>query len=609
MSLPERSRLGGYMIQRFVRAGSTGDLYIARRVGAPSLAPEVAIKVIAPELVPTPRAWRGLEDDVRRASFIDDPRVVHVEETGEDEGNRYIVMECVRGFSLADVLAFYAEKGKKMRPAHAVYIAMQTALALQAALESRDPKGQALRMVHGAISPKTILVSWRGHVKVVRFGLARTKATPSDAKSDVFAIGAALWQSLAGDVLSPRVDDRLAAVPPHLAEPVARALDDVADRRPSAGMLFRELAASAPDAAQVTPGDLARELAAIRLDREFASFARDRAMGPGASFVPPKLTEPPPSEGDIVVVVPKAEDASRLAAAAASLLSPSSHESAEIAKTKERDSDKQTVRPPSGDPDSDRMTGRPPGDYPPSQAPSRADADAASAPAPSSDRVVAAPSSRREAAASSRRETSDAPLERAADAPMRASGRVAIAIAAFATGILATTLLGVISRSRHADDGVDGGGLASPAQYINAPLVGGPITTSSIATASASAKPALVVVAPPASTARREEADAATRERDAAVAVAIDAAAPLAVRPDAAAPPARDGGDENVFDRATARALAGDLGGARRALESRVTSGDAGPDEIALLRAICRQQRDLECLRKLGGGEAPAPRP
>src|SRR5881628_312430 len=107
VALAARARLGGYTIQRFVREGSTGELYIARRVGAPSLSPEVAVKVVAPRLVPTPRAWRALEDDIRRAARIDDPRVARIEETGEEGQHKFLAMECVRGFSLADILAFY----------------------------------------------------------------------------------------------------------------------------------------------------------------------------------------------------------------------------------------------------------------------------------------------------------------------------------------------------------------------------------------------------------------------------------------------------------------------------------------------------------------------
>jgi hypothetical protein len=76
-------------------------------------------------------------------------------------------------------------------------------------------------------------------------------------------------------------------------------------------------------------------------------------------------------------------------------------------------------------------------------------------------------------------------------------------------------------------------------------------------------------------------------------------------RSDAGALAARDAGDESSFDRATARALSGDLEGARRALEARVAAGGADREEIVLLRAICRQQRDVECLTRLRRGEAP----
>jgi len=56
------------------------------------------------------------------------------------------------------------------------------AKAIAATPFGRDEQGHALRIVHGAISAKTILVSWRGHVKLVKFGFARAKALYPDPK-------------------------------------------------------------------------------------------------------------------------------------------------------------------------------------------------------------------------------------------------------------------------------------------------------------------------------------------------------------------------------------------------------------------------------------------
>jgi serine/threonine-protein kinase len=562
-------RLGGYTIQRFVRAGTTGELYIARRVGAPSLSPEIAIKVITPGLVPTPRAWRSLEDDLRRAGRIDDPRVVRIEETGDDGAHHYVAMECVRGFSLADILAFYQERGRMMKPTHAVYIAMQAALALQSAMDTRDEQGHALRIVHGAISPRTILVSWRGHVKLVKFGLARAKPTPSDSRTDIFALGGVLWTSLTGDVLARAGAELSESVPEYLAEPIARALDPVPDRRPNAGAFFRELVAASPDAAQVTPGDIARELAAIRLDQEFSTFAQDRAMV-GASFVPPRMTEPPEEE----VVVPRQEDASRLAAAASALLGP---------------------RVPT-------ERSEAPTDPPPPVENAVVASAAETPPAPPSQPVAPA------------RLPPPAPPPVSEPPPPARFTRTAIGIAAFAAGILATTILGVVTRSRAQNDGLDSGReLVTPQFGVSPPLMGVPLTQSSaIPTASVVRAPpppvttaSAVLATNPSASARRDDLDASAA-RDAASSASASASAssgkPIAAASTDGGIAARDGGAEDTpFDRATARAVSGDLAGARSALEARFAAGTADANELSLLRAICRQQRDVECVSRLRG--------
>jgi len=231
--LGPRDRLGGYAISRYVRTGSIGQLYIGRRIGAPGFAPAVAIKVFPTKLYETSMGSTLLDNEQIGASRIDDPRVARLEELGDSNGVRYLAMECVRGFSLADILAFYYERDRRIKPGLAVYLAMQAALGLQAAHETRDPKGNHLRIVHGGLTTKRMLITWKGHVKLVRFGFCKVMADEEltswqqlfrapetfdvdriDARTDVFAVGAVLLASLARGGL-PVLDGEIdrAAIP------------------------------------------------------------------------------------------------------------------------------------------------------------------------------------------------------------------------------------------------------------------------------------------------------------------------------------------------------------------------------------------------------------
>lgn len=330
-------RLGGYSILRFVRAGSTGQLYVARRLAAHGFAPNVALKVIHPSLFQTQAASDRLDEDVIRAAKIDDPRVIRLDELGDDRGVRYVAMELVRGFSLYDMLAFYYERERRIRPGLAVYIAMQAALALQAAHETRDPQGNHLRLYHGTLTTKRVLVSWKGHVKLVRFGFGRVmadepvsswarlfrapeldaargkggartmsddpRAEQVDSRADVHSLAAVLLASLARGglpVLQSAVDldaipgalARAEGIPETVGDVLVHALQPRREDRMAPVAFYRALVDSMPEASKITPSDVARELAAIRLDREFSTFAQDRSLV-GSSYIPPRMTEVP----------------------------------------------------------------------------------------------------------------------------------------------------------------------------------------------------------------------------------------------------------------------------------------------------------------------------
>src|ERR1019366_629470 len=207
------------------------------------------------------------------SASIEDPGIVGVYDTGEDEGVAYIVLEFVEGQDLRRLL----DEHGPLSSAKAVSIARSVA----AALDHAHRKG----IVHRDVKPANVLVAADGRVKVTDFGIAKAsrddgdltstgaivgtarylapeqvRGEPADARSDIYAAGLVLYEMLTAK--APFVADtdmgsalaRLssapmplpAAVPAPVAAIVERCLDiDPTRRYPTARALANALDAAA----------------------------------------------------------------------------------------------------------------------------------------------------------------------------------------------------------------------------------------------------------------------------------------------------------------------------------------------------------------------------
>lgn len=306
-SLEAGSTLGGYKILARLRAGAMGVLYLGQRVGAvphQGFSRPVAIKVIHDHLAQNKRFTRMFIDEAKLSARIDDPNVVRVEEFGEADGRYYLVMEYVQGGSLAQVLQVV----KKLSVDHAVAIAMQLCAGLHGAHEATDEDGVPLGIVHRDVSPHNILVSFKGVVRIIDFGIAKARlvggqtktgslrgklaymppeqarsARTVDRRADLYGAGLILWEMLTGRrVFDAQTDIAIlnqirspVIVPPSsLAPAVPKALDallmatldqDPNNRPPDAAELQRRLADAVPSALRVLPRELAGVLEQVRV--------------------------------------------------------------------------------------------------------------------------------------------------------------------------------------------------------------------------------------------------------------------------------------------------------------------------------------------------------
>lgn len=239
--------------------GSAGEVWVAWLERPGRILKRVAVRVLAPMDGAEPER---LEAAARAAALVRHPNVVDVHElAAQPDGVTYLVGEMVDGMSLAALLAAYRAAHRRLPLELVLFTAIEVAEGLAAAQSARSPEGRMIGLSHGQLSPRSVLLSYHGEVKVEGFGLgdvagagsgvrARLAARLSptapemvrghapDARSDVFGLGVLLSEMLIGPRFPARVTDEEACVmardgfvcPDVLAPPLPPGVQSVVDR-------------------------------------------------------------------------------------------------------------------------------------------------------------------------------------------------------------------------------------------------------------------------------------------------------------------------------------------------------------------------------------------
>lgn len=220
--------------------GAFGTVWLGQVTSGSQFVKQVAIKFLRGEAAETPDFARRLRDEARILAMLRHRAIVSVDDLVEIDGQWAVVMECIEGANLQQLLS----QGRvPLRPA--CEIGLEVASALRAAHAAVDPEsGRPMQIVHRDIKPANILVTAQGEVKVLDFGVARAQFVAREAQTrsvafgstgymaperfdgvdssagDVYALGVVLLECLTGTTLG-----KLSVDPGRHAAAVRGALD------------------------------------------------------------------------------------------------------------------------------------------------------------------------------------------------------------------------------------------------------------------------------------------------------------------------------------------------------------------------------------------------
>ncbi len=220
--------------------GSQGSVHIARLEqlvastsrGDEVMARNVAVKIIDPALCPDAEAVQELRRAARRSALVNHVNVVQVTDWFIASGSRgmpsepvpCIVQELVSGLSLASFIARCDAARRRVPLDLALFIACEIAEGLAGARHTMSIEGTVLNIAHHNLSPRQVMLSWNGDVKVGDFGWRPSGGVVSgvrrtdrdvraqlvhmapevahgargDGRSDVFSLGVILHEMLYG---------------------------------------------------------------------------------------------------------------------------------------------------------------------------------------------------------------------------------------------------------------------------------------------------------------------------------------------------------------------------------------------------------------------------
>ena len=291
MGLAPGTRIGSYEIVSMLGAGGMGEVYKARDT---RLDRTVAIKVLPSHVASDPAVRQRFEREARAISSLDHPHICALYDVGRHENTDYLVMQYLDGETLAACLA------RGPLPLHRV---LKHATEIANALDRAHRQG----IVHRDLKPGNVMLTKDG-AKLLDFGLAKpprllpsaatlTASAPitaagtllgtpqymapeqlegreADARSDLFALGAILYEMVTGRAAFPGSSPASVIAAIISSEPALKELQGVTP--PGFDYLVKTCLVKNPEERRQTAHDVRLELERIASSSDLGQEQRSK---------------------------------------------------------------------------------------------------------------------------------------------------------------------------------------------------------------------------------------------------------------------------------------------------------------------------------------------
>jgi serine/threonine protein kinase/Tfp pilus assembly protein PilF len=164
-SLANGETIGQYRIISLLGEGGMGQVYLAEDS---KLDRRVALKILPPDLANDSGRMKRFVTEAKSACAVRHPNVAHIYDVGEEKGIHYIVMEFIEGRTLS---------ARMNDPEFEFPFVLEAALQIADALDEAHSSG----IIHRDLKPQNVMITRRGQLKILDFGLARINKPESQS--------------------------------------------------------------------------------------------------------------------------------------------------------------------------------------------------------------------------------------------------------------------------------------------------------------------------------------------------------------------------------------------------------------------------------------------